>query len=165
MKTDMITISSSGRNMEAALGLPEKVAVFNALSAKGALHLQVETVIDEGMRKQLLAASSSGRNEASRGLMGRLREFFFRGVDDEIASFKNPLLNSGSTTGNALPQTDWQWSLLLYQNSLSSMKEDDPAAADAWDELEKSVVGHVADDVKISIKDWQTEMTIIKKIA
>jgi hypothetical protein len=30
--------------------------------------------------------------------------------------------------------------------------------------LEKSVVSHVADDVKISIKGFQTEMTISKKL-
>jgi ABC-type amino acid transport substrate-binding protein len=48
--------------------------------------------------------------------------------------------------------------------ALSDMKAEAPEAADAWDELEKSVVSHVADDVKISIKGFQTEMTISKKL-
>ena len=37
-------------------------------------------------------------------------------------------------------------------------------AKDAWDELEKSVVGHIADDVKVFISGRTVEMTIIKKM-
>ena len=33
-----------------------------------------------------------------------------------------------------------------------------------WDELEKSVVTHVADDIKVSIRGQQVEMTILKKL-
>ena len=44
------------------------------------------------------------------------------------------------------------------------MKAEKPEAAEAWDELEKSVVSNVADDVKIGIKGFQTEITIIKKL-
>ena len=51
-----------------------------------------------------------------------------------------------------------------YQDSLSAMKAEKTEAADAWDELEKSVVSNVADDVKVSIKGFQTEMTIIKEM-
>ena len=48
--------------------------------------------------------------------------------------------------------------------NLSAMKEKKPEAAEAWDELEKSVVSSVADDVKVNIQGFQTEMTIIKKL-
>ena len=41
----------------------------------------------------------------------------------------------------------------------------DQGSQEAWDELEKSVVAHVADDVKVSIKGLTAEMTIIKKYA
>ena len=49
--------------------------------------------------------------------------------------------------------------------ALNSQKTEKHEAAEAWDELEKSVVSHVADDVKISIEGWQTEMVIVKKLA
>ena len=42
---------------------------------------------------------------------------------------------------------------------------DYEAARQAWDELEKSVVAHVADDVKVSIRGSVVEMTIFKKFA
>ena len=44
------------------------------------------------------------------------------------------------------------------------MRRDDASARAAWDELEKSVVSHVADDVKIAIRGREVEMTIIKKM-
>ncbi len=42
--------------------------------------------------------------------------------------------------------------------------QKDEKALQAWDELEKSVVAHVADDVKVSIRNQQVEMTIVKKL-
>ena len=129
------------------------------------LHLEVETILSKEKRKELLAAATSHTNEATHSLMGSLREFFFRDVDEEIASYNNPYLAAGTASDQNRPVTDWQWTLTRYQNNLDGMKDEKPEAAAAWDELEKSVVKNVADDVKISIKGWQTEMIIIKKMA
>ena len=128
------------------------------------LHLIVDSALSREKRQQLLGTSTTGKNEATRSLMGRLRDFLFRGVDDEIAAYNTSVLAAGSASDGFRPVTDWEWSLLRYQSALSDMKAEAPEAADAWDELEKSVVSHVADDVKISIKGFQTEMTISKKL-
>ncbi len=40
------------------------------------LHLQAVTLLDRQQRKQLISASSSGRNEAHRGIMGKILAFF-----------------------------------------------------------------------------------------
>ena len=40
----------------------------------------------------------------------------------------------------------------------------DAAAKEAWDELEKSVVAKVADDVNVAIRGRTVEMTIVKKL-
>jgi hypothetical protein len=37
-------------------------------------------------------------------------------------------------------------------------------AASAWDELEQSVVIHIADEVKVSIRGREVTMTIYKKM-
>ena len=129
------------------------------------LHLKVDTLIGSKERKELLSAASSGKNEASKTLMGRLAEFFFRGADEGIANFNNPLLASGASSGAALPVTDWEWSLAVSRNALSpKVAAKDEAALEAWDELEKSVVTHVADDVKVYIKGGGTEVVLIKKM-
>ena len=131
------------------------------------LHLRVVTRMDSEKREQLLEASTSGRNESARGLMGRLRDFFDRTADEDIASMDNPLMMSEMMYDSSGMRTmDWEWSMLRYEQALSRrVAEDDEAARQAWDELEKSVVAHVADDVKVSIRGSVVEMTIFKKFA
>ena len=52
-----------------------------------------------------------------------------------------------------------------YVDALSDrVRKNDSGAREAWDELEKSVVSHVADDVKVSIRGRNVEMTIFKKM-
>ncbi len=129
------------------------------------LHLRVHTRMDSGKRDQLLSAASSGKNESAKGLMGRLRDFFDRGADEDISSFTSPLLLPGVYEHSSTPTLDWEWSMARYEDALSArIKRDDSQAREAWDELEKSVVAHVADDVKVSIRGRQVEMTIIKKL-
>ena len=101
------------------------------------LHLQVATRMDSGKRDQLLSASSTGKNESAKGLMGRLRDFFDRGADEDIASFSSPLLLPGMYAESTTPTLDWEWSMIEYENALSyRVKENDTAAREAWDELE-----------------------------
>ena len=201
MKTDIITVSSKGGRMEAALAQADKVAAYKGLSGKNALHLRLLTEEMMGMmrsitgetegrfwiedeenvyqlhlevvtrmnsekRDQLLSAARSGKNESARGLMGRLRDFFDRGADEDIASFNSPLLLPGVFEHSSMPTLEWEWSMMEYEEALSyRVKENDQAAREAWDELEKSVVAHVADDVKVSIKGRLVEMVIVKKMA
>ena len=130
------------------------------------LHLCVHTRMDSGKRGQLLSAASSGKNESAKGLMGRLRDFFDRGADEDIASFTSPLMLPGMYEESTTPTLDWEWSMVKYEDALSArIKRDDSQAKEAWDELEKSVVAHVADDVKVSIRGRQVEMIIVKKLA
>ena len=191
MRTDDILITSGGDNMENALSQVDKVAEYKELSSQSAsvlrllaeemmammhaitgkvkgrfwmeddeegtyaLHLAVETLVDFAQREQLLSASSSGKNEAARGFMGKLRAFF-----ETPGSM--PRFFSGFTTGAPQMYSDYVWSLEEYRLQLKNSGED---TAEAWDELEKSVVSHLADDVRVGILGRTVEMTIIKKLA
>ena len=55
------------------------------------LHLQVAVRLSSEKREKLLSASSSGRNESAKGLMGRLRDFFDWGSDEDTVFFSSPL--------------------------------------------------------------------------
>lgn len=201
MKTDVITVSSKGARMEAALAQVDKVAAYKGLQGKNALHLrllaeemmgmmrsitgetegkfwiededglyqlhlQVVTRMDSEKRDQLLSASSTGKNESARGLMGRLRDFFDRGADEDISAFTSPLLLPGMYEHSTTPTLDWEWSMVRYEDELAArVRQDDSEARKAWDELEKSVVARVADDVKVSIRGRVVEMTLLKKMA
>ena len=190
MKTDVITVFSDGRQMEEALRQAEKVAEYKGLTHRSALHLRllteemlgmmrsitgsaegrfwieeeknlfqlhlkVETFVDFDQREKLLSASSTGKNEAARGIMGRIRTFF--DPMDGLPAFSNITPDSMGST--------MTWSMRAYQELIQiHMDQKMEGAAEAWDELEKSVVSHVADDVKVSINGRRVEMIIFKKM-
>ena len=130
------------------------------------LHLQAATRMTSVKREKLLSTATSGKNESARTFMGKLRDFFERGADEDIAAHTSPLLIPGMYEHSSTPTLDWEWSMTQYERALSSaVDRKDEDALKAWDELEKSVVAHVADDVKVSIRNQVVEMTIIKKFA
>lgn len=191
MVSDIITISNKGDQTEAALDQADKVAVYKELSKKSAihlrllteemlglmrsitgadagqfwiednegtfeLHLKVETFIDYEQREQLLSTSKSGKNEAARGIMGKIRTFF-----DPVDGMPVYMLPSSGMVG-----VDMTWSMRSYQNLLEThIEQKKEGAQEAWDELEKSVVSHVADDIKVSMVGRNVELVIYKKMA
>ena len=129
------------------------------------LHLQVEKWLTSETREKLLAASTTGKNSAAKGLMGRLRNFFEVGADEDVAAYTNPLVLPGMYETASAPKMDWEWSMVQYEEALASSRPGNgETVQEARDELEKSVVAHVADDVKVSIKGRVVEMIIIKKM-
>ena len=130
------------------------------------LHLRVHTSMTSTKREQLLSTATSGKNESARGLMGRLRDFFDRGADEDVAMYANPLMMSGMYEYSTNGSLDLEWSMTRYEEALNARTaDDDSEAREAWDELEKSVVAKVADDVKVSIRGNAVELIIIKKFA
>ena len=194
MKTDVIRISNQAENVEDALIQADKVAAYYDLSSKGALqlrllteealgmmrsitgkrdgefwieneadefelHLRVNTLIDAKRKEQLLSASSSGVNEATRGIMGKIRAFFE--APSGVPTFSGLFMPGGASSNAGVA-----WSMEDYREQLRQYREmNREGAQEAWDELEKSVVARVADDVKVSIKGRTVEMTIKKKLA
>jgi hypothetical protein len=52
-----------------------------------------------------------------------------------------------------------------YEQTVQNQLDAQEAGAkEAWDELERSVVNHLADDVKVYIQGRDVEMVIIKKM-
>ena len=130
------------------------------------LHLQVAVRLSSEKREQLLSASSTGKNESAKGLMGRLRDFFDWGSDEEMADFSSPLFSPELFEHSTSPTLDWEWSMKRYERALEArIGQNESGAEEAWDELEKSVVTKVADDVKVYIRSGIVEIVILKKMA
>ena len=87
------------------------------------LHLQVRTLLNSEEREQLLAVSSSGKNESAKGIMGRIRDFFDWGSDEDLATYTSPLLLPDAFEYTSSPALDWEWSMARYENALSSRLE------------------------------------------
>ena len=194
MKTDVMLISNDGSNMEAVLSQVDALAACKALSPKNAmhlrllaeetmammraitgeingefwievrddvyeLHLKVDTLTDAQKREQLLSASTTGKNEAARGFMGKIRAFF-------QPSANAPMFVSGFAGGAPQMYGNYEWSMEDYRKQLRQYREQNAEGSqEAWDELEKSVVSRVADDVKVSIMGRTVEMTITKAMS
>ena len=151
--------------MRALTGESEGVFWIEDEDGEYRLHLRVRTRLNADERAQLLSVSSTGKNESAKGLMGRLRDFFDWGSDADLAAYNGPLLMPEMYETTSSPSLDWEWSMVRYEDALNSrMAAADPAAQEAWDELEKSVVTHVADDIRVSIRNGNVEMVILKKM-
>ena len=131
------------------------------------LHLVAHTPMDRGKRKELLSVSSSGRNTAARTLMGKIQELMelgLEGIDDE-----QPLgsLTYG-TWGIEGMETDpgsYTWSLDRYRDSVRKNRFSHDEGAPAWDELEKSVVANLADNIEVGIQKDKVQLTIFKRLS
>ena len=134
---------------------------------KYALCLRADVSMSMELRRQLLAASSSGKNAAARGLMGRIRNMvaafilFEKGDSTLPSGLSMGLMSMGSPTvyrsGDA-----YAWTLKRYMCEVRSSQEQNEEAAEAWDELEKSIVANLADDVSVKIEGSYVEIAITK---
>lgn len=129
------------------------------------LHLSANTDLDLEMRKKLLSVSTSGKNDAARGVTGKIRDLFERFMTPGDMSIAQSLA-AGIYCESIDPEFGLMrmvpgdyWSLSRYSDSLDRTSGPD----ENWDELEKSVVARLADDVRIGIKGRNVEITIIKK--
>ena len=195
MKSEVITVSSKGSGMDAALALADQTAKQLGLSSRDAmrmrlmveemmsmmrsiigqlegkfwietddkayrLFLQSKTLMDAEQRGQLLSASTSGRNAAHRGIMGKIRAFFEPMPVLDTPAF---LVESIEIPGNE--NGELNWSLEAYRERLLKRKAASEEAMTEWDELEKSVVSHIADDVEVSIRNNDVELMILKNLS
>ena len=128
------------------------------------LHLRIYKRLSEDKREQLIAASSSRKNEAEKGFLGKLRSFFDYGDPDTAMLVHDPLL-TGTMDGDFASMQSWEWSMANYRDSLSQTHDQDEQSREAWDELEKSVIATVADEIKVSIKGPEAELIVFKKLA
>ena len=151
--------------MRSITGEPEGEFWIEDNDGEYELHLRVATRLNIEKREQLLSASSSGKNESARGLMGRIRAFFDWGCDEDYDGFAGPYMLPDAFEHSTSPALDWEWSMRRYENVLSAKIDEDDSAREVWDELEKSVVKNVADDVKVAIRGGYVEMIILKKLA
>ncbi len=136
------------------------------------LHLSSDIIMDLEKRKQLIALTTSGRNSAAKGITGMLRDFFSKALLSDPSAGMPDYYGSGlAAWGNVdasakEPQSDgsafYGWSLQQYKSTVSDRKDQEAASAEAWDELEKSIVANLADEVEISIRGGKVELLVYK---
>ena len=192
MKSNICVVEKGGLGLENILWEVEKVTKYNEMPKKEALRLRLlaeelvgmlpELVNDfEGnfwlqnidneyelhaeiavgklskeRKESLIAISANKKNAAATGFMGKIRD---------IA--QNMLLFS-ETPGDSDYLYDYDtsdvhytyaWTLDYYKKQMESL----PSDSDEWDELEKSIVAKLADDVIVGVRGKKVEIIIKKK--
>ena len=133
------------------------------------LHLITHPSVTGKMRKELLGASTSGKNEAAAGVMGKIRDVIDRALEEDENMVMPDYYTDGLYMPSEMELVDpmmhsatigmLNWSMRSYMNAV---EEKNPNSAE-WDELEKSIVANIADDIKIAIAGNKVEMTAYKK--
>ena len=115
-------------------------------------------------KEELIGISKDKKNAAAVGITGRIRsavEDFF--LDEEAFQVYNiPHSETFSAIKTGIDGMDYTsyWSLEQYRNTLDKKEKKE-----AWDELEKSVIASLADDVIVGVKGKRADIIVIKKFA
>lgn len=128
------------------------------------LSLEADVDLDRDMRRQFLSVSTSGRNESARGFMGKIRDMISavalydkdQALLESLSSFD--LMGMVTTNNYSAAQAVYNWSMLKYRQEI----EKTESYREHWDELEKSIVASIADEVKVTIIGTKATVTIYK---
>ena len=118
---------------------------------------------DTVKKDELIGISNNKKNAAEVGIVGKIRgviENFFLN-EENIRAFKTAsetfYLSTGYSEG---VDYAYLWTLEQYRDMVKKEEK-----AEDWDELEKSVIASVADDVIVGIKGKQADIIIVKRFA
>lgn len=119
-------------------------------------------------RENLLKASTDGKNAAAKGIMGKIKDIvemyrysYNNAVDDSedigLSDYASIAMHSmlSSVKGNS-------FSLVEYKGAIAGKKDSE--CVEEWDELERSIVANIADDVSVGIRNDRVEIVISKKM-
>ena len=124
------------------------------------LHLSTDTEMYAEKRQRLVEATTDNRNAAAVGITGKLCSLFESMLEPKDA--QTPSVAALGSLGAFAPTAGSgtsMWTLSQYRDKVQEAEN----AAEAWDELERSTVTSLADEICIGIRGNCVEMTIHKK--
>ena len=188
MKTDVITLDNKGDYLQVALDRIEGLAKAAPLSGKDSLYLRLMAEelfgivsadagdftakfwaenndndyrvvleadakeLSDSAKKDLISISSSGENTDNFGIMdkvGSLFSFFAKGGSSNASAAFGYGYNESAD--------DISWSLKDYRTTVKDKNLDAPL-----EELSKSVIANVVDDIVVGVKDKKVKIELFK---
>ena len=126
------------------------------------VHMKSEVQLTDEMKKQFLESSSTGENAAAKGVMGKIRILIASALLSTKEVLPMALINTAAAyqpAGGAGASVDW--SIVDYRNHVKK-ENGNNETNEAWDELEKSIIANIADDVKVKILGNKVEIIVFK---
>ena len=136
------------------------------------IHFEAASDMDGDKKYDLLSVSKTGKNEACNGFMAGIADMISRALHSigrAADIYGQEALRYGVVyNGLELPigmDAVPLWTLQTLRSNLADGQSDNIIAEEAWDELEKSIVANIADDVIVGIRGDRIELTIVKNFA
>lgn len=140
-------------------------------------HIYVNEEMDNKTKRSFIDVSSSKKNAAAKGIMGKIRDVVenmmyaenaeFSSFND-LSKFEADIMLDGKTNNNEQVKGDFNVDNivdgLMIDNSwsLNQYKKKQKDREEPWDEIEKSIIANLADDVTVSVKGRNIEIIITK---
>jgi hypothetical protein len=115
------------------------------------VQIHVNEAMDLQTKRRFIDISSSKKN-TTKGIMGKIRDIVENLLYPENAMYSSKFV--AYQLESAVLLND-QWTLNKY-------KDAERNNAEPWDELEKSIIANLADDVIVSVKGSKVEVVILK---
>lgn len=113
-------------------------------------------------KEKLIAVSSDKKNAAVKGIVSRICS----AIEDYFLNSDNYNAYDIAANSYYLPSEHWHngeyytlWGLEQYRQSVKEVENKEK-----WDELEKSIIASIADDVIVGVKGRKANIVVIKKI-
>ena len=133
------------------------------------IHFEATADMNKDKKEELLSVSSTGKNAAAKGFMAKLGDVIsgaLHGVGRSMDAYGQETMHYGivHTPETMLPSVEMTtiWTLQTYRDSLGKAKAEDESLNEALDELEKSIVARIADDVIVGVKGDRIDLIIRK---
>ncbi len=131
------------------------------------LHLTANASVGGQARARLLGAASDGKDAFHKGVSGKIRQAleWLSGSESEAGGFypmaqcfdmaaAAPEMMLGMIPSLQTPQ----WSLQNYREGVKREQK-----AEAWDELERSVLSQLSDDIRVGVSTGQVSITVYRE--
>ena len=128
------------------------------------IHLEAKSELDYPKRQELLSVSTTGENTAHLGIMDKIRGMIEAGIYGVEESFRlQAEYGTGMFSYGALGVPDDGMAEALYSWSMQKYRDDVADDDDSVDELEKSIIANIADDVQVGIRKDSVSLVVVKK--
>ena len=134
------------------------------------IHFEATTDMNPDKKEGLLSVSSTGKNAAAKSFMAKLGELIsgaLYGMGEALDAYGQETIQYGIVhmPGTMVPNGEMLpiWTLQTYRSDLDQARVSDGSAEAAWDELEKSIVAKLADDIVVGVKGDRIDMVITKR--
>ena len=143
---------------------------FTADGGDCEIHFEATANMNAARKQELLSVSSTGRNASARGFMAKLGELIsgaLHGVGQSMDAYGQETIRYGivHTPGAMTANADMMpiWTLQTYRADLDQARTSDGLAEEAFEDLEKSIVAKLADDVVVGVRGDRIDLIIRKR--